>query len=82
MSDIEIIPCPFCGSTNISVVETSTFRWRAPECQECGAVGPEVRIQTMGDGTKEEWEEAASIAAIQVWNDRAMIAAAQKGSDK
>lgn len=71
MDDREIIPCPFCGSTNVAVEETSTFRWRAPVCQVCGTVGPEVRIQTMGDGTKEEWEEAARIAAIKAWNDRA-----------
>jgi hypothetical protein len=63
-------PCPFCGGTGGSVQEGSTFRWRAYMC-DCGVVGPEVRIQTMGEGTREQWEIAGREAAIKEWNTRA-----------
>lgn len=36
-----------------------------------GVVGPEIRIQTLGDGTPAEWEAAAKIRAIEAWNTRA-----------
>lgn len=70
MSDIK--PCPFCGATNISVIEGDTFRWRLARCNECEAQAPMVRIQTMGDGTPDEWEEKAKIGAIESWNTRAI----------
>ena len=63
-------PCPFCNGKNISVVEGTTFRWRHVNCDECGANGPEVRIQTVGEGTKEQWEERAIELAIVQWNLR------------
>lgn len=63
-------PCPFCGSENVSVVEGSTFRWRAISCAECDAIGPEVRMQTTGPGTREEWEANAKIVAVEAWNER------------
>lgn len=66
------LPCPFCGETSGAVAQTSTFRWRAWICG-CGVVGPEIRIQTMGDGTPEEWEAAASIHAIEAWNTRITV---------
>lgn len=68
------LPCPFCGDTNFAVEEGSTFRWRVPYCGGCGATGPEVRCQTSGEGTKESWEAAAEVAAIQSWNTRAELA--------
>jgi Lar family restriction alleviation protein len=64
------LPCPFCGGGNIAVEEGSTFRWRKPVCTGCGAEGPEVRAQTMGYGTKKEWEAQAYADAIEVWNTR------------
>lgn len=64
------LPCPFCGDTSVHVCEGSTFRWRVAVCGGCGAIGPEVRIQTLGDGTREEWEQAAHASAIAAWNDR------------
>ena len=65
-----IKPCPFCGGTNIEVVEGSTFRWRIARCLECGAQAGEIRIQTMGDGSKEEWEAKGYADAIAEWNTR------------
>lgn len=64
-------PCPFCGHDTISVHEGSTFRWRLAECNACGARSGEVRIQTLGDGTREEWETKAHRNALQDWNERA-----------
>jgi len=63
-------PCPFCGGSNATVIEGSTFRWRLVKCNCCGAQGPEIRIQTVGDGTQEEWERRARADAITEWNKR------------
>jgi hypothetical protein len=52
------------------VAEGSTFRWRFAQCLDCGARGPEVRVQTLGEGTPEEWEATARIEAIAAWNRR------------
>ena len=66
-----ILPCPFCGSTDVSVEQGDTFRWRVAICRGCGARAPEVRAQTMGDGSPNEWEERAVADAIAAWNTRA-----------
>lgn len=63
-------PCPFCGATSVRVCEGSTFRWRFAQCDSCGAQAGEVRCQTLGDGTKEEWEAKAVADAIDEWNHR------------
>jgi Lar family restriction alleviation protein len=68
MSDIK--PCPFCGNASINVYQGETFRWRYAQCDNCGAHAPEIRIQTLGEGTKEQWEAAAKIEAIEEWNRR------------
>lgn len=68
--DLSIAPCPFCGATNVSVVEGDTFRWRIAQCNECEARAPMVRIQTMGEGTPVQWEEKARLDAIAEWNKR------------
>lgn len=68
------LPCPFCGYESVSVIEGSTFRWRLAECSNCGARSGEVRIQTLGDGTREHWEDDAKNDAIAEWNKRAAIA--------
>lgn len=67
---IKPLPCPFCGSTDIAVEESDTFRWRAAKCNCCGAQAGDVRIQTSGSGTKDEWEARAVDAAITEWNKR------------
>ena len=58
----------------ITVVDGDTFRWRHVECAACGATGPEIRCQTLGDGTPAEWERQAEADAIAAWNERAMPA--------
>jgi hypothetical protein len=65
-------PCPFCGQhIALEVQEGSTFRWRKRVCKACGAEGPEVRCQTLGEGTPAEWRVAAIARAIEEWNVRA-----------
>ena len=64
------LPCPFCGSDNIEVCDGSTFRWVYAGCGDCGAQAGEVRRQTLGEGTREEWEAAAKLSAIVEWNRR------------
>ena len=68
---IEIKPCPFCGRTNIGVGPGDSFRWMLAYCRECGAQSGEVRVQTLGAGTPEEWNAAGRKAAIEEWNTRA-----------
>ena len=69
----QLLPCPWCGCTpkELSIREGYTFRWRTVECPECGAGPGEVRIQTMGNGTAEDWEVQAKADAIAAWNTRA-----------
>ena len=67
------LPCPFCGGTEVVLREGSTFRWRMIGCTECGAQAGEVRVQTLGDGTPEEWEADAASRAIEEWNGRAPV---------
>ena len=71
MTATEPLPCPFCGHTGVNVHETSTFRWRVAECNNCGAQCGEVRVQTTGEGTQEEWERQAKEDALKEWNTRA-----------
>lgn len=66
----EVKSCPFCGYSGVNVVEGSTFRWRVAQCNECEARAGEIRIQTTGPGTREEWEQEARIQAIKEWNTR------------
>ena len=68
---ITLLPCPWCGGTNVGVEEGETFRWRFATCLECGVRAPDVRAQTLGDGTREEWEADAKKRALEEWNNRA-----------
>jgi hypothetical protein len=64
------LPCPFCGSHDVAVVNGETFRRRLMICSCCGAQGPDVRVQTCGSGTNEEWERRARAGATSEWNKR------------
>lgn len=77
----EPLPCPFCGSNRVSANEGSTFRWVYAGCDECGAQAGEVRKQTLGTGTREEWDAAAKDVAIQEWNRRAASAPSAEPAD-
>ena len=62
-------PCPFCGGSKIATQEGTTFRWRYAYCEECGAQGPEVRVDTLSTD-RPAAEAEASRKAIEVWNER------------
>jgi Lar family restriction alleviation protein len=66
----EPLPCPFCGGPSVSVSDGSTFRWRVAACNTCGAQCGEIRAQTLGEGTPQEWEAEAREEAIAEWNTR------------
>jgi Lar family restriction alleviation protein len=58
----ELLPCPFCGSTDITIRRTliglrqkETARRYWCECQECGAAGPNNQYQS---------------GAVKAWNTR------------
>lgn len=63
-------PCPFCGHVGLDFAEGSTFRWIVASCGGCGASLAETRIQTLGEGTKDEWMTEAKADAIAAWNRR------------
>lgn len=73
-TDAELKPCPFCGHVGLDFTEGSTFRWLAYSCSGCG-IGSETRMQTLGNGTKDEWRAAAERDAVAAWNTRAAEAA-------
>ena len=68
--DQAIAPCPFCGHVGLEFREGSTFRWLIAECGGCGCSLGETRIQTLGEGAKEEWMAQVQRDAIEVWNTR------------
>ena len=69
--DPAIAPCPFCGYVGLEFREGSTFRWLIADCGgSCGCSLGETRIQTLGEGTKEEWMAQAQSNVIEVWNTR------------
>lgn len=67
----ELLPCPFCGGRDISVNKGSTFGWRVAVCNGCSAQAPDVRVQTSGSGTPDEWEQRGRRSALIEWNKRA-----------
>jgi hypothetical protein len=71
----DALPCPFCGAVGLEFGQGSTFRWITAECAGCGATTGETRIQTFGEGTREEWLTDARQDAIKAWNTRAATSA-------
>jgi Lar family restriction alleviation protein len=43
MGPTPLLPCPFCGSTNISEVEGRTYKWSKMQCNDCEASSGEMR---------------------------------------
>jgi len=63
-------PCPFCGCDEVEIYEGASFRWMCAGCVECGARAGEIRVQTLGPGTRDEWLAKAMADALAEWNNR------------
>ena len=66
----DLKPCPFCGESTVYVVDGESFRYRVATCSNCGAIGPEVRMDTLAED-KESAKLRAHTWAIDEWNHRA-----------
>ena len=79
----DVLPCPFCGSTEgFYIEEGSTFRWRVLSCRNCGE-GTEVR-RNEPDSYITDWNAAAPYPAIlrkEIDTLRAQLAEAQRDAD-
>jgi Lar family restriction alleviation protein len=69
---MNILPCPFCGSTDVEyegdVTQSITIEWEdgCVVCKSCSAAGPTVERNTRDDGSWGETE--VSDIAIDAWN--------------
>jgi hypothetical protein len=64
MSDIK--PCPFCRSIHVAAVKGAHFKSRFALCGECGAQGPEIRINVLDP----DHEAKGEAEAMTEWNTR------------
>jgi len=64
----ELLPCPFCGETNVGTETDSgcADKWGWAQCAECGAQAPEVRT-----GYDKKPDAPWRAEAIAAWNRRA-----------
>ena len=69
---MELRECPFCGGTEVTVEEGSTYRWAVTTCADCGATASEVR--NIPDDEKKTHE-----LALAEWNRRASPSSAPGG---
>ena len=79
----DMLPCPFCGSTEgLYVSEGATLRWRVLSCRNCGE-GTEVRHKNNSnepDSYIADWNAAAPYPAMlrkEIDTLRAQLAEAQ-----
>ena len=84
----DVLPCPFCGSTEgFYVEEGSTFRWRVISCRNCGE-GTEVRHKNNSDEPDSyiaDWNAAAPYPAMlrkELDTLRAQLAEAQRDAER
>jgi Lar family restriction alleviation protein len=63
------LPCPFCGSESIAVVEGTSYRWVTAQCSDCGAQCGEIRRRN-GYQPTAETKAQDDAEAIAEWNIR------------
>jgi|GEM_PF-6753912 len=65
MSDIhpELLPCPFCGTSDVTCFKNTHGFASWVGCDSCGALSPYLQVQP---GTK----EAAELLVSRLWNKR------------
>ena len=69
MTADELLPCPFCGHIGVTVVQTDTYKWRAAQCDECGAQAAEVRWSHIHDDP----DAVTASRALEAWNTRYLL---------
>ena len=84
----DVLPCPFCGSTEgFYVVKGSILSWRAITCRSCGE-GTEVPHKNYSDEPDSyiaDWNAAAPYPAMlrkEIDTLRAQLAEAQRDSER
>lgn len=87
-SVMDVLPCPFCGSTEgFYVEEGRTFHWRVISCRNCGE-GTKVRHKNNSnepDSYITDWNAAAPYTAMLrngIDTLRARLAKAQKDAER
>lgn len=69
----ELLPCPWCNSTEIFIANTHTPHYQA-ECDNCGAQGPQsgpVKVQARRNiGSVRKQHVAAFTKSVTRWNSR------------
>jgi hypothetical protein len=87
MSELKLLPCPFCGSENIAVgsdkgtvyrnntafgdLTRSVPTVRWAYCVDCGCVAPAEKVNNFDGFYKPDEQEDALNRAISTWNRRA-----------
>ena len=76
----ELLACPFCRSSEVSISFSATMQSPEPygrfvECENCTASGPAFDNPLIGD-------EAAKAKAVEAWNTRSDTAYAQGRADE
>ena len=64
MIELTVMPCPFCGETNLAICVTDDA-WACVQCEACEAQGPSIRPQRKG-----LIDEADAKAMVDAWNER------------
>ena len=93
MSDLKLLPCPFCGSENIAAgsdkgtvyrhntafgdLTRSVPTVRWAYCVDCGCVAPAEKVNNFDGFYKPDEQEDALNRAISAWNRRAQPAACE-----
>lgn len=60
------LPCPYCGGTSGHLADGDAYRWKQWACDECGALGPEVRANIFDPSKDHD-------ASIKEWNKRTAL---------
>lgn len=65
MSEIELLPCPWCGADDFMLATVKPAAWWFVYCRECGANGPTSSIIVF-----ERDDEISRTEACVLWNTR------------